>query len=253
MRGRIKVSELTHARLIEVLDYNADTGDFFWKISPSKNLKVGDLAGGKKKQGFRYITVDGTGYTAPRLAWYYVTGQWPKYRVGFKNRDTNDCRFENLYVFNGVGTEFDHKTEDGRVAYHRFRRQVIEPRRSDKELRRCFGIGLETYSVIADTQGGRCAICLQPEKSMVNGRYKALAVDHCHKTGKVRGLLCSDCNTGIGKLKDDPQVILSAYRYLIKHSLDAVIVSEEQPGNLAPSTGPADTARTTGRNLVQEV
>jgi hypothetical protein len=214
MRGRIRETKLTHARLVEVLDYNPDTGDFFWKISPSRNLKSGSLAGGKKKQGFRYIIIDKEGYTAPRLAWFYMTGEWPKFRVGFKNRDTNDCRFENLRMFNGIGGEFEHNSEEGRKAYHRVRRQIFPPRRSDKELRRCFGIGLEQYSQILDAQDGKCAICRQPETQIRNGRLKALSVDHCHDSGRVRGLLCCDCNQAIGKFKDDPSLLRKAAEYL---------------------------------------
>lgn len=55
-------------------------------------------------------------------------------------------------------------------------------------------------------QGGRCAVC---------GEEKKLHVDHCHDTGKVRGMLCFACNTGIGKLKDDPDLLLAAHRYLL--------------------------------------
>jgi len=46
------------------------------------------------------------------------------------------------------------------------------------------------------------------------GKVKALAVDHCHQSGAVRGLLCADCNMGIGKLKEDPLVFQSAIQYL---------------------------------------
>ncbi|KPK13993.1 MAG: hypothetical protein AMJ56_00350 [Anaerolineae bacterium SG8_19] len=65
-------------------------------------------------------------------------------------------------------------------------------------------------------QNGVCAICNQPETHMRNGKLKALAVDHDHKSGAIRGLLCSDCNTGIGKLKDDHKVLQSAIQYLEK-------------------------------------
>ena len=54
--------------------------------------------------------------------------------------------------------------------------------------------------------GGKCNICSKPEDT--------LCVDHCHKTGKIRGLLCFDCNTGLGKLGDDVQSIQRAIDYL---------------------------------------
>lgn len=56
-------------------------------------------------------------------------------------------------------------------------------------------------------QGGNCAICLTPPK-------RWFAIDHDHATGKVRGLLCTNCNTGIGMLKDDLEVLHRAQVYL---------------------------------------
>ena len=71
-----------------------------------------------------------------------------------------------------------------------------------------YGISLDTYNKILEHQGGGCAICGTPP----NGR--SLAVDHCHETSKVRGLLCSDCNTSIGKLGDTAENVQRAVRYL---------------------------------------
>lgn len=58
-------------------------------------------------------------------------------------------------------------------------------------------------------QGGRCAICGTEEPGS-----RQWNVDHCHETGRVRGLLCTACNTGIGHLRDDPGILLSAMTYL---------------------------------------
>ena len=76
------------------------------------------------------------------------------------------------------------------------------------EMQRVYGITLDTYDAMLAAQNGRCAIC---NTETTKGRF---AIDHCHTTGKVRGLLCFDCNTGIGKLKDDPSLLLTAYNYL---------------------------------------
>jgi len=117
------------------------------------------------------------------------------------------------------------------------------------EIKRKFDLSLEEYEELLCKQNGACAICECPETATRGGVVRKLAVDHCHDTGKVRGLLCSNCNTGIGKLKDRASLVLKAYKYLEKHSADT---SAEHPGSLAPQTGPADTARIVGRNLVQE-
>lgn len=78
---------------------------------------------------------------------------------------------------------------------------------------RTFGLTPECYAKMLDAQGGNCALC---------GRHytefsRALAVDHCHKTGKVRGLLCSPCNTGIGNLKEDVSILQGAVAYLLRN------------------------------------
>jgi len=88
---------------------------------------------------------------------------------------------------------------------------------SDGERKRRFGITPESYADLFKSQLGACAICKNPETATRLGKTKALSVDHCHKTGAIRGLLCSDCNTGIGKLKDDPKVLRMAAQYLEYH------------------------------------
>lgn len=83
-------------------------------------------------------------------------------------------------------------------------------------LKRQFGITLEEYQKLFESQQGLCAICSQPE-SVVDWRskeVKRLAVDHCHKTGKIRGLLCTNCNHGLGKFKDNPMLLQKALDYL---------------------------------------
>lgn len=83
-----------------------------------------------------------------------------------------------------------------------------------KERERKFGISHAEYAELHKQQGGVCAICKKPETATRNGKVKSLAVDHCHSTGRIRGLLCADCNTGIGKLKEDRNIFLAAIQYL---------------------------------------
>ena len=65
-------------------------------------------------------------------------------------------------------------------------------------------------------QGGVCAVCRKPEtaRNYRTGGTLALAVDHCHETGVVRGLLCGNCNKGIGGLMHDRELLLAAINYL---------------------------------------
>jgi hypothetical protein len=73
-----------------------------------------------------------------------------------------------------------------------------------------YGLTEERYNEILVSQGGRCAIC-RIEKCKTGRRF---AVDHDHGTGKVRGILCSACNIGIGHMQDDPELLRRAADYL---------------------------------------
>lgn len=76
-----------------------------------------------------------------------------------------------------------------------------------KNRERSLGVTDADYWRMYREQGGRCGIC---NKRLYSKRYKAFAVDHDHKTGKVRGLLCTNCNTGLGLFRDDPDALMRA-------------------------------------------
>jgi len=76
------------------------------------------------------------------------------------------------------------------------------------QLKNKFGITLEQYNEMLESQGGVCAICKQS-----CGTGKSLAVDHCHKTKKIRGLLCQHCNTGFGQFRENREYLISAIAY----------------------------------------
>lgn len=84
-----------------------------------------------------------------------------------------------------------------------------------------YGITLEDFTRLIAKQNFRCKICsrflhiYQPGKGLSGGtRPNVACVDHCHKSGKVRGILCGPCNVAIGKLDDDPKRCRLAARYL---------------------------------------
>ena len=74
-----------------------------------------------------------------------------------------------------------------------------------------YGITPAEYDVLFEKQGGVCATCGTSEPGP---RWTNFAVDHCHTTGKVRGLLCKSCNIALGEMKDNPEVIRSMIKYL---------------------------------------
>ena len=86
-------------------------------------------------------------------------------------------------------------------------REKFLNQRKSWHLKRTYGITLERYQLMLDAQGGVCAICRKVCSRM-------LAVDHCHESNKIRGLLCQRCNQGIGMFDDDPHTINMAGAYL---------------------------------------
>jgi hypothetical protein len=72
-----------------------------------------------------------------------------------------------------------------------------------------YGLSAEDYRQMLERQGGLCAICLQAPHGY------ALHIDHCHATGRVRGLLCRKCNMAIGLFADNPDRLQRAIEYLI--------------------------------------
>jgi 5-methylcytosine-specific restriction endonuclease McrA len=95
--------------------------------------------------------------------------------------------------------------------------EELRQNREDPEMRaryqayirmREYGLMPEQHAAMLESQGGLCAICRGP------GGKRGLVVDHCHETGFVRGLICSNCNSGMGKLGDTPAGLMRAIKYL---------------------------------------
>ncbi len=84
----------------------------------------------------------------------------------------------------------------------------------DMNLKRRFGMSLEIYEKMLERQGGVCLICSDKETHKLRGKVIPLAVDHCHVSGKIRGLLCKNCNTALGSFKDNPFIIGKALEYI---------------------------------------
>jgi hypothetical protein len=83
------------------------------------------------------------------------------------------------------------------------------------DLWRFYKLTLEDYNLMVEKQKGCCKICGKHVSSL-KGKKTRLCVDHCHTTGKVRGLLCEPCNTLLGMAKDDTRTLQSAIAYLME-------------------------------------
>jgi hypothetical protein len=129
----------------------------------------------------------------------------------------------------------DHREwrEKNRQYYREYkrRRNALYPQKHDPEYRRQhyinvgrgvnmlrqYGITEAEFDALLVSQGGGCAICGRLDSGLKNRR---MSVDHCHKTGKIRGILCAHCNHGLGKFNDDPDLMTVAITYLLRHSED---------------------------------
>lgn len=89
---------------------------------------------------------------------------------------------------------------------------------ASSNLMQRYGLSKNSQTKILEKQNNVCAICLQPETAKHLGKLTSLAVDHNHKTGEVRGLLCTGCNKALGFFKDDIALLQEAIRYLQKRN-----------------------------------
>lgn len=85
-------------------------------------------------------------------------------------------------------------------------------------LKRDYSMTQEDYVKMLNNQKGKCAICGTEKPT---GKWKVFAVDHCHTTGKIRGLLCNECNRGMGLLGDNVERLRKAAEYLDKHKKES--------------------------------
>ena len=93
--------------------------------------------------------------------------------------------------------------------------ELIKTNRQNSYYKNKYGLTLEQYNSLLKKQNHVCAICNLPETSKhTNGTLKNLAVDHCHTTKEIRGLLCDNCNRGLGYFKDNAKSLKTAIEYL---------------------------------------
>lgn len=121
----------------------------------------------------------------------------------------------------------DAQTKSGRACYcnvcHRASRKRDRQENPDRyhemdrrgRYKRDYGIAVDDYDEMFSQQGGKCAIC---GTTKPGGKKRHFAVDHDHETGEVRGLLCYQCNVGLGHFEDSKEFLEKAILYLATNS-----------------------------------
>jgi len=117
---------------------------------------------------------------------------------------------------NGVAYGYHGKCKE---CYVKKQQENYDPlKKRNENLKRCYGITLNEYNEMLEKQNGKCAICGTTEtkgrKSGRGGGADVFAVDHCHDTGDVRGLLCHSCNRAMGLLGDNTHILQKMIEYL---------------------------------------
>lgn len=192
------------ARIQDLLNYDPTNGELTWAKAGS-GRKLGQQAG-TVWRGHRQIRIDGKNYQASQIAWTFIYGAFPEGTVRFVDDDGLNCRPDNLRLKLTAKAYRERAHEKNPSARGIYNRRA--------NLKQYQGMTEVEYSEKLREQNGVCAICKQPETAFSKGVPRVLAVDHCHVTGGVRKLLCSNCNLMLGNAKDNPSALRAGADYL---------------------------------------
>ena len=143
------------------------------------------------------------------------------WRAANRNRvkaHNGDAYARNKEAMKAYAREYRQRNKDALKAKHAEyvanmspeKKAELKRNKKSGTFKRKYGITLEQYEAMPEQQGGLCALCKTPR----NERYGVLNVDHCHSTGRVRGLLCTPCNHALGVLGDNPEGLSRALNYV---------------------------------------
>lgn len=148
----------------------------------------------------------------------------PNYReysktMSKKFREENPNYYKN-YKYDLSQDQVDKYKEKAKLYYQKNKDNIKKYQSSyrktdaakNSKLKSRYGITLEQYNQILINQGNKCPICSCQFSS--TEYYRRPNIDHCHRTDKIRGILCHKCNTGIGLLNDNPKLLQNAIKYL---------------------------------------
>lgn len=90
------MSSLTRDKLMHLLKYDMSTGEFFWRVPRGAGTKAGDKAGHTASDGYTRISIEDKKYLAHRLAWFYMSGEWPAEEIDHRDGDKSNNKIDNL-------------------------------------------------------------------------------------------------------------------------------------------------------------
>ena len=120
----------------------------------------------------------------------------------------------NIYCNPQCNIDRQNNNKEYKRNYYQKRREYYVALNVSNGRKRRYGLTEDTYQQMLQDQNSLCYICNEPETGYSRSKVKQLSVDHCHKTGKVRKLLCDRCNRGLGHFQDNVLLMEKAVRYL---------------------------------------
>ena len=167
--------------------------------------------------------------------WAFVSGvgQRPSARHRLVQADITRLMGPHNFAWRMPVLDMAHsfKNAEGRASYHQARRAVQPRDWVGANLQRYYGISVEQYGALLAAQGAHCALCDRTQDISPSGEPQLLAVDHDHKTGEIRGLLCRHHNQMLGHAGDNPDVLRRAAEYLERGAHTGLFVA--QPGDVS--------------------
>lgn len=147
-----------------------------------------------------------------------------------KNKKCPTCK--RTLELNNDNFYKNKRTKNGFTCYCKACSKILRKKNYNRDpiivynnnLKRLYGITYKDYLELLENQNYRCGICKltieEANSCNVWGKNKRFHVDHNHKTGEIRGLLCNNCNTGLGYFKESPLILKTVIQYLKNNGIE---------------------------------
>lgn len=143
------------------------------------------------------------------------SAQWKLKNIEQVRANNETWRENNRIRRNASRKRYYEKNKDRLLTNMRKQYSANPSAAKNRDLKKNYGIDINAYNALLLIQNYSCKICNRHKDEF----DRALAVDHCHKTDKIRGLLCTNCNRAVGNLKDSEQLAFKAFQYLSENKV----------------------------------